>query len=223
MAKLRGVATWVVALVVLVAVAGVGAYLYTTYVNSQGSVVEGSDVIGTAAVTFSGSFNAGSTKVGLSNGYTATVNWDDKAVGVVGIAGRYISIKGEKYYVSYSTGYGVKAKNNCPWYAPITGATLYDVVFQWYSASRSIVDGPEYVELEYSSDLEASLKVAGVKFTIIDTGNRLLIRIPIKAVKYNLKGFFDFYYGSTGFLGGCPQLNYHHSGTAYGTVTFASN
>lgn len=218
---MAGIPVWVIVLVVLAAVTG--GYPYTVYVNTAGSIEEGRGVIGIAAVTFSGSFNEGPVTVGLSNGYTATVYWDGKAVGVIATTGKYIKIKGLKYYVDCSYGYGVKAQNNCPWYALLTSATLYDAKVLYYNGYFAKIDGPRYVEIEYSSELEASLKAMGIRFIVNVVGGKLTIKIPIVSTKYELYGKFAFYRGSSGFLGGCPTLEYHHAGIAYGTGEFMAN
>ena len=74
---MRAIAPVVVAVIIAVGilVTTAGVILYTYYVNSIRKIEFGSDIIGSIAVTFSDSYNAGQTQVGLNiNGLTATVN-----------------------------------------------------------------------------------------------------------------------------------------------------
>ncbi len=77
----------VVAFVVILAVVTVSDLIYTIYVSQKYSVSTGKGVAG-VSVSFSNSYNK-NTEVGLSNGYTAKVKWDGKAVGTAAIAGEY--------------------------------------------------------------------------------------------------------------------------------------
>jgi len=220
----------VIFILVFVAGAATGVYIYVSYVNTVGLVTSGSDVAQAFAVTFSGSFNAGTTSVGLNNGFTTNVNWDGKAVGVVALVGSYIKVREAKYYTSVASAYGVKAENSCPWWSAwLTGATLYDVkikmvngVPQYKCILIESKPSPEPLRLEYNANLASILSALGVTFTPISSGNSQVILIPVYGKTYYCYGIFDFFSGSSGAFGGCPQLGYSHTSIARGNVTIAS-
>ncbi len=215
--------TVVVIIAVAVLVVSAGVTLYTYYVNSIRKIEFGSDVIGSVAATFSGSYNAGQTQVDLNiNGLTATVNWDGKAVGVVAVGGNYIKVDGFKYYYSAVAGYGVAAQNSCPWHAWLTGATLYDVkVIDTYNVSYRDSSQTNYVTIEYSDELGSKLQVLGINFDVVRSESGKVIKIPIVPVSHKIQGIFAFYYGSTGIFGGCPQLKHYHSSNVSGTIYYS--
>ena len=217
---MAGIPVWVIVLVTLTAIGG--GYLYSVYVNTAGSVEEGKDAIGIVAATLLGSFNEGPILVGLNNGYTAIVYWDGKAVGVVAATGKYIEVRAVKYYVDYNDGYGIKAQNDCPWHAFLTGATLYDVRRVDHKVNFVTVDGPDYVVVEYSNELKALLEANNIDFSMDIINGKLVILIPVYSIKYTLYGKFEFYYGSTGFLGDCPTLGHHYTEVVYGEGMFMS-
>jgi len=206
------IATVLVILLVVVVVTAVGTYLVTWYRNTFETVKAGEGVAGYISETFSGSRDAGITTVILDNGYRVDVPWDGNAVGVVALTGRYVEIEGNRYWSSISNSSGVKANNNCPWHAFLTGATLYDVKVR---GRMNLVSssGSAPVRFARSSQLESALKSLGIQFTIVSTSNGYAVEFPVYGKRYALYGVFGFYYGSTGIFGGCPQLQYHHRTT----------
>ena len=138
-----------------------------------------------------------------------------------------MKVDGYKYYSDVVPGYGVAAQNSCPWYAWLTGATLYDVklnnsnrfpitnyLYKDYSKAK-------YTTIKYSDELKSGLEALVIKFDVVGSGSEKVIEIPIVPVTHYVGSTFDFYYGSTGIFGGCPQLNYHHSATVNGTIYYS--
>ena len=205
--RLRAISV-VAAFVIILAVVTISGLIYTIYVNQKYSISTRKGVAIAASVSFSNSYNK-NTKVGLSNGYTAKVKWDGKAVGVVAIAGEYIKIAGTKYWYTRSVGYGTKAKG-CPWYARITGATRYGAQLVSQSSYRLGIIDHKYTKVVYSSKVENFLKKILGAGNIVRVGGYLLV--PVSSEEWHLRAQFDFYYGHSGWFGGCPQLNYHHTG-----------
>jgi len=215
------IATVLVILLVVVVATAVGTYLVTWYVNTFETVKAGEDAIGYVSETFSGSIDAGTATVTLDNGYKVDVPWDGKAVGVLALAGRYIEIKGNRYWSTVSVGWG-KATSGCPWYAFLTGATVYDVRLWSGVAYLDSSNGPAWVETAYDSQLESGLKAQGIQFLIVSTSNGYVIKFPVYGKTYNLYAVFDFYYGSTGIFGGCPQPQYHHTSVKSTSIGFGT-
>jgi len=218
----RGVAKVLIILLVVVVATAVGTYLVTWYVNTFGTVRTDEGVIGYVSETFSGSTDAGTVTVTLDNGYKADVPWDGKAVGVLALAGRYIEIEGNRYWNTYSVGWGKATSGGCPWYAFLTGATVYDVRLRNHDARRVSAGGPGWVEVAYDSQLESGLKAQGIQFAIVSTSSGRVIRIPVYGRTYILYAEFDFYYGSTGIFGGCPQPRYSHTSVKSRPISFGT-
>jgi hypothetical protein len=201
----------VVAVVVITLVAVVGSLLLAYYVNQQYSIGVGEGVAAFAARSFSNTYNE-PTDVGLNIGYTARVLWDGKAIGVVGYGGKYVRIAGQNYWYTLTRGYGAKANNVCPWHAPITGAEIYDVKVLKTDGDCVDTIRTDYVEIEYRTDVEVELKKY-LRTNLVPVNGRL--RIPVSLKRCWLYGYFEFYYGRSGWFQGCPTPTLHH----YDSVT----
>jgi hypothetical protein len=196
----------VVAVVVITLVAVLGSLLLAYQVNQQYSIGVGEGVAAFVSRSFSNTYNE-PTDVGLDIGYTARVLWDGKAIGVVGYGGKYVRIAGQNYWYTLIHGYGAKANNVCPWYAPITGAEIYDVKVLKTDGKYVRTIGMSYVEIDYRTDVEVELEKV-LRVDLVPVNGRL--RIPVSLREYWLYGNFAFYHGRSGWFQGCPTPTLHH-------------
>lgn len=209
-------AAFVALIIALVLAAGLMAY--TIYVNQQGSISFGSDAAFAKAVSFSNTYNE-KTEVGLDNGVDANVNWDGKAVAVVGVGGQYVEVKNLKYYIALSWGKGTKAENGCPFYAFLTGATRYDVKILSANAYKIASSGSKNVRIDYSPEVYAALVSLNVPAETVNVNGRLEIQFPVHVEEWYAYVKAQFYYGHSGIFGGCPSLNPDHGGYTEGSGT----
>jgi hypothetical protein len=203
----------IVAAIIITLVLVVGLALYVIHLNQEGAISFGKDVPLVAAVSFSSTYGK-RARVGLSNGLVAEVNWDGKAVAVVGVGGEYARVKNVEYFVWVSWGKGTRSSSGCPFYSFITGATRYGVRILSAGATEIGESGPAYVTIKYSPSVASALKAHGISVTIVNVGSKLYIRFPIYAEKWLLKVNAQFLYGHSGVFGGCPSMHPVHTGSA---------
>ncbi len=173
---MRGVAT-VVVLAILVAVV-VGASLVVHYLNSQ-KAMSGDLIKAIAAIDYS-SYSGGyghKTTVDIG-GVTAHVNWDEKALAVIGYGGERFSIYGVVTYW-HTFNYGMATKSNIPW--GFWSATCYRAGITWHDHHETVVQ-TSYTKIKMSvsawNSLGPGLKNLLTKYKS-NVGGGIVLNIPV--------------------------------------------
>ena len=128
---------------------------------------------------------------------------------MVALIGRYLQVHGVQYWYNLGSAYGTKANNECPWYAFLTGAEIYDVKHvETFSnlISRECRETVIEVDLGLKSTLEAYLNQVGAEFRVYTESNKARFTVYVCNERRLLYGYFNFYYGRSGAFGGLPLI-----------------
>uniref|UniRef100_A0A7J3Z726 Uncharacterized protein n=1 Tax=Ignisphaera aggregans TaxID=334771 RepID=A0A7J3Z726_9CREN len=210
----------IVVVLAIIAIVIIGTFTYNIIVNERITLQIGEGAVCPRSISFTDTYNA-ETEVGLNSGHKVKVRWDNNAVGVVALVGRYLQVHGVQYWYNLGRAYGTKANNECPWYAFLTGAEIYDVKHIGSSTSLLGRDCREtIIEVDpgLKFTLETYLKQIGVQFRVDTEPNKVRFTILICNERWLLYGLFGFYHGKSGIFGGCPSLNFSHGRTIYENV-----